>query len=233
MCGRFVLKAPVAEIKEWFGTASAPPEAEPRYNVAPTQNVLAVRFNPETRERSLDALRWGLVPIWAKDPSIGNKLINARAETLADKPSFRDAFVKRRCLIPASAFYEWKKPDAPKGTKQPYAIGMANGGLFAFAGLWERWKTPEGDILRSCTIITTEANDTLRPIHDRMPVILGPDAYGTWLGEEEASPEALVALMRPFDPARMRAWPVGSRVGAVANQGEDLMAETQPTVNSA
>ena len=110
---------------------------------------------------------------------------------------------------------------------------MANGGLFAFAGLWERWKTPEGDILRSCTIITTEANDTLRPIHDRMPVILGPDDYGTWLGEEEASPEALMALMRPFDPARMRAWPVGSRVGAVANQGEDLMAETQPTVNSA
>jgi putative SOS response-associated peptidase YedK len=106
MCGRFVLKAPVAEIKEWFGTANAPPEAEPRYNVAPTQNVLAVRFNPETRERSLDALRWGLVPIWAKDPSIGNKLINARAETLADKPSFRDAFAKRRCLIPASAFYD-------------------------------------------------------------------------------------------------------------------------------
>jgi putative SOS response-associated peptidase YedK len=122
---------------------------------------------------------------------------------------------------------------SPKGTKQPYAIGMANGGLFAFAGLWERWKTPEGDILRSCTIITTEANDTLRPIHNRMPVILGPDAYGTWLGEEEASLEALVALMRPFDPGRMRSWPVGPRVGAVANQGEDLMAETQPTVNSA
>jgi putative SOS response-associated peptidase YedK len=110
---------------------------------------------------------------------------------------------------------------------------MANGGLFAFAGLWERWKTPEGDILRSCTIITTEANDTLRPIHNRMPVILWPDTYGTWLGEEEASPEALMDLMRPFDPGRMRAWPVGSRVGAVANQGEDLMAEVSPTVNSA
>jgi putative SOS response-associated peptidase YedK len=123
MCGRFVQKTPVAEIKDWFGTANAPPEAGLRYNVAPTQNVLAVRFNPETRERSLDALRWGLVPIWAKDPSIGNKLINARAETVADKPSFRDAFAKRRCLIPASAFYEWKNPDAPKGVSSDWGSG--------------------------------------------------------------------------------------------------------------
>jgi putative SOS response-associated peptidase YedK len=233
MCGRFVQKAPIGEVKEWFATAKTPPEADARYNVAPTQDVLAVRFNPETRERSLDTLRWGLVPIWTKDPSIGHKLFNARAETVADKASFRDAFAKRRCLIPASAFYEWKKPAAPKGAKQPYAIGMANAGLFAFAGLWERWKNPAGDILRSCTIITTEANDTLRPIHDRMPVILGPEDYAAWLGEDDASPDTLITLMRPFDPARMRAWPVGSRVGAVANQGEDLMAEVSPIENPA
>ena len=127
-----------------------------------TQNVLTVRFNPEIRERSLDALRWGLVPIWAKDPSIGNKLINARAETLADKPSFRDAFAKRRCLIPASAFYEWKKPDAPSNL-MPSAWPMAACSPSLGCG------SAEGDILRSCTIITTEANDTLRPIHNRMP----------------------------------------------------------------
>src|SRR5438477_11274422 len=162
-----------------------PVSAAPRTlaTVAPTQDILAVRFNPETKERALDMLRWGLVPYWAKDIKIGFSLINAKAETVAEKPAFREAFTKRRCIIPADGFYEWKKLDAK--TKQPYAIVMKDRSVFGFAGLWERWKDKvSGEIVQSCAIVTTEPNEVCAPIHNRMPVILSPENYARWLGEE-------------------------------------------------
>jgi len=174
MCGRFVQKSPPELLRERFGTVNSVPNYPARYNAAPTDDIAVVRFNPETEQRSLDLLRWGLIPHWAKDPSIGNRLINARAEALAEKPSFRDAFHRRRCLVPADAFYEWR----PEGSrKQPYAIAFRDGEPMALAGLWENWRDPEGNWVRTFTIVTTAANDLLQPIHDRMPVVIEPGDY--------------------------------------------------------
>src|SRR5258706_9914962 len=197
MCGRSILYSPADSITKWFGTKNPSPNSPARYNVAPTQDILAVRFNPETKERILDALRWGLVPYWAKDIKIGYSLINAKAETVAEKPAFREAFKSRRCLIAADGFYEWKKLDAK--TKQPYAITMKDRSVFGFAGLWERWKDKaSGEVVRSCTIITTTPNEVCAAIHDRMPVIVGPEDYGKWLGEDEADPVSLLQMLKPF-----------------------------------
>lgn len=223
MCGRFLNKLPVAEIARIFEVTAPLPNYPERYNLAPTQPILAVRLNPTTGQRSLDTLRWGLVPHWAKDLSIGARLINARAETLAKTPSFRDAFARRRCLIPASGFYEWQKNAEGK---QPYAIVPADEPLFAFAGLWENWRDRDaGEAapwLRSCTIVTGPANALLAPIHDRMPVILPRQAWGAWLGEIPASPAALQALLVPFPAERMRAYPVSPRVNNVRNDDSSL-----------
>lgn len=220
MCGRFLNKLPVAEIARIFEVTAPLPNYPERYNLAPTQPILAVRLNPTTGQRSLDTLRWGLVPHWAKDLSIGARLINARAETLAKTPSFRDAFARRRCLIPASGFYEWQKNAEGK---QPYAIVPADEPLFAFAGLWENWRDRDaGEAapwLRSCTIVTGPANALLAPIHDRMPVILPRQAWGAWLGEIPASPTALLV---PFPAERMRAYPVSPRVNNVRNDDSSL-----------
>jgi putative SOS response-associated peptidase YedK len=170
MCGRFVQKTPLGEIQVLFETVGAVPNMPPRYNAAPTDKLAVVRFNPQTRARALDLLRWGLVPLWAKDPSFGPKCINARSETVATNNIFRDAFERRRCLIPADAFYEWQKRDDKAQAKskekpQPYAIVPAEG-VFAFAGLWERWKNPaDGSILRSFTIVTGKPNPLAAPIH--------------------------------------------------------------------
>ncbi|MDR3438842.1 SOS response-associated peptidase [Telmatospirillum sp.] len=212
MCGRYVSMQPPEALRRIFGTTGVFADLSARYNIAPTQAVLAVRFNRDTRERSLDLLRWGLIPHWAKDPSIGVKLINARAETITEKPAFRQAFAKRRCLIPADAFYEWKTGTKPK---QPYAISLSDGRPFAFAGLWENWKGPEGIWVRTCTIITTSANALMVPLHDRMPVILDPVDYGMWLGEEEADQEQILALLRPFPADRMKAVPVSRDINDV------------------
>jgi putative SOS response-associated peptidase YedK len=224
MCGRFLNRIPAAETARIFGTRNALPNYPARYNIAPTQAVLAVRLNPETRERSLDVLRWGLVPHWSKDLSVGAKLINARAEGIETKPSFRDAFKHRRCLIPASGFYEWKS--APSG-KQAYAVVPKDEPLFAFAGLWENWRDKtagEGaEWVRTCTIITGTPNELSAPIHDRMPVILPPAAWPTWLGEREASSGALLALLQPYPASHMRAYPIGARVGSVKNDDEALL----------
>jgi putative SOS response-associated peptidase YedK len=221
MCGRFLNKLPAAETARLFRTRNPLPNYPARYNIAPTQPVLAVRYNAETRERSLDALRWGLVPHWAKDLSFGARLINARAETVATTPAFRDAFKARRCLIPASGFYEWRKSGA---SKTPYAILPKDEPLFAFAGLWENWRDKSGgEWIRTCTIITGPVNSLLAPIHERMPIILPPDAWGRWLGDEPATGEALLALLRPYPAERMAAYPISTRVNSVKNDDAGLI----------
>jgi len=226
MCGRFVQKTPLGEIRVLFETANAVPNVAARYNAAPTDSLAVVRYNPQTRQRSLDLLRWGLVPLWAKDISFGVRCINARAESIERTPAFRDAFERRRCLVPADAFYEWQKRD---GKTLPYAIVPAEGGLFAFAGLWERWKNPaDGSILRSFTIVTGAPNALCEPIHDRMPVILRRETWSIWLGETEASPEELRALLRAHPAELMRAYPIGPAVGNVKNDEPGLLEPLAP-----
>src|SRR6267378_4111975 len=196
MCGRFVQKTPLGEIQVLFETANPVPNMAPRYNAAPTDSLAVVRFNPQTRLRSLDLLRWGLVPLWAKDPSFGPKCINARSETVATNKIFREAFERRRCLVPADAFYEWRKIGG--GKPVPYAVAPRQG-IFAFAGLWERWRNPaDGSILRSFTIVTGQPNALCEPIHNRMPVILPKSTWPLWLGEQEARPAELLALLQPY-----------------------------------
>jgi putative SOS response-associated peptidase YedK len=220
MCGRFVASSSPEEVRRWFKTTNPLPNFGASYNVAPTNSVPVVRFNPKTRERNLDLLHWGLIPHWSKDRSVAYKLINARAEGIETKPSFRDAFAQRRCIIPADGFYEWKKT----GTgKQPYLIRMKGGGLFGFAGLWENWKDERGEWLRSTTIVTTEPNELCAPIHDRMPVILDPADYARWLGEEEASQQELLRMLQAAPAERMECYPVGAAVGNVKNNGASLI----------
>jgi len=210
MCGRFYLDVPGEVLMEHFGLAAAP-ELAPRYNIAPTQAVAAVRAGPGGRE--LVRLRWGLVPAWAEGGRSPYNLINARAETVADRPAFRDAIRRRRCLVPASGFYEWQaRPDG----RQPWAISAGPGPVFAIAGLWERWEG-EGRVVESCTLLVTEANAAVRPIHDRMPVILAPENYAAWLDPRAQDPGRLAPLLRPCPPEGMRAWRVGRRVNSPAN----------------
>ena len=185
-----------------FETANALPNTAPNYNGAPTDHLPVVRLDRDGR-RSLDLLRWGLIPYWAKDPSIGARCINAMAETVAAKPAFRDAVRRRRCLVPVDGFYEWQK--RPAGKKQPYAIVSADGKPFAMAGLWENWKEPQsGETVRTFTIITGPPNELVAPIHNRMPVILPPSHWRAWLGEEPAPQEELLALLQPYRPPPSR-----------------------------
>jgi putative SOS response-associated peptidase YedK len=210
MCGRYTLKTPGTQVATLFGLAEEP-SLTPRYNIAPTQAVPVVRVlraNPETKGRELVPLRWGLVPPWADDPSVGNRLINARAETVAGKPSFRGAFRHRRCLIPADGFYEWRKEGAKK---QPVYVRRKDGQPFAFAGLWEEWER-EGEVIESCAIITTEANDLMAEFHDRMPVIVRPKDYGLWLDPQVQDPALLEPLLRPYPGGEMEVYPVGRLV---------------------
>ncbi len=208
MCGRFTLFDSVASVAEGFGLAEVP-FLSPRYNIAPSQEVAAVRIPAEGRAREFALLRWGLVPSWAKDPSLGDRMINARSETAAEKPAFRSAIRRRRCLVPASGFYEWKRTN---GRKQPYFIRMRAGKVFAFAGLWESWKEPGGAAVESCALLTTSPNDLLRPIHDRMPVIVSPRDYDLWLSPEIQDPRELAFLFRPYPLEEMDAFPVGTAV---------------------
>ena len=228
MCGRFVQKTPLGDIRVLFETTNPVPNMSARYNAAPTDSLAVVRYNPQTRERALDLLRWGLVPLWAKDPSFGPKCINARAETVAANKIFRDAFERRRCLVPADGFYEWQKA----GDKtQPYAIVPREGGIFAFAGLWERWKNPaDGSILRSFTIVTGLPNPLCRPIHERMPVILPQATWPLWLGEAEASLDELLALLVPYPAELMRVYPIGKGVGNVKNDEPGLLEPIETAV---
>lgn len=205
MCGRYALTSPPAVIAERFRLLWTP-DLAPHYNIAPGQTIPAVRETGQGRELAL--LKWGLIPSWAKEAGIGMKLINARGETLADKPAFRSAYRQRRCLIPADAFYEWK---AVAGRKQPYCIRLADEGPFGMAGLWERWKDPSGQIVESCTIVTVEANALVARLHDRMPLIMAPEDYDAWLTAESK------ALPPPVPAEAMRAYPVSPLVSNVRN----------------
>lgn len=212
MCGRFTLSSPADVVAELFELAEVP-ELRPRYNIAPTQSVVAVTSSLDG-ERTLSLFQWGLIPSWARDPSIGSRLINARAETVATKPSFRSAIKCRRCLIVADGFYEWKKHERHK---QPYYIRMRNGTPFAFAGLWERWQGATGDAVDSCTIITTEPNSLLADLHHRMPVILDRADYGAWLDPNRGADQQILALLRPCPDEPMEAYPVTTHVNRPAN----------------
>jgi len=214
MCGRFAFYSPAEATAALFGVSNVP-ELKPRFNIAPTQSIAAIRLDSkESREVAL--LRWGLVPFWAKDPSIGNRMINARAETVAEKPSFRAAYRKRRCLILADGFYEWRKE---ADGKTPYFISLASGAPFVFAGLWEDWRAKDSDdSLQSTAIITTAANDFMSQLHHRMPVVLQQDAADRWLGGDEQ----LLSDASESSPA-FRAWPVDRRVNNARNEGEDLV----------
>jgi putative SOS response-associated peptidase YedK len=207
MCGRFTLTASRPDVLGHYGLQNDPPLAIPRYNIAPLQAIAVVRMTKESRE--LKEVRWGLVPQWAKQPESGFSMINARAETVDTKPAFRALLRRRRCLIPTDGFYEWR---GPQGNKQPWRFVMKRG-LFSFAGLWDHWQGPDNQVIESATIITTDANDLVRPCHDRMPVIIDPADYEFWLDPGIAEPEALRPLFAPHPVSGMDAYPVIQKVG--------------------
>jgi putative SOS response-associated peptidase YedK len=213
MCGRFTLTDPDADLAVQFNLPEIP-EISPRYNIAPTQPVAAVRTAAGTELRELVFLRWGLIPFWANDPKIGARMINARSETVAQKPAFRAAFRKRRCLVVADGFYEWQKQN---GAKQPYFIRLRDSRPFAFASLWEHWKGPDDSVVESCTLLTTQPNVLLKPLHNRMPVIVHPRDYGLWLDPEVQETGPLQDLFHPYPPDDMDAYPVSRWVNSPAN----------------
>ncbi len=219
MCGRFTLTVDPAELKQAFADYTFPAQFAPRFNIAPAQPILAI---PNDGKNAADFFVWGLIPKWAKDPSIGSRLINARAETLAEKPSFRGGFKYKRCLIPADGFYEWKSQPGAK-TKTPYFIHMKDRQPFAFAGLWDEWNAPDGGTIRSATIITTEPNKLMATLHNRMPVILNPADYAQWLDPAPRTPESLIPLLKPFPAEAMSAYPVSTLVNKPENDRAELV----------
>ena len=208
MCGRFTLNQSATALAQIFDVEPVPDLAA-QYNIAPTQMVATVLHQPESNKREFQQLRWGLIPSWAKDSSMGAKLINARAETVAEKPSFRSAFKHRRCLVVADGFYEWRHQ---QGKKQPFYFRLQDGQPFGFAGLWEKWRSPTGEEINSCTILTTAANELLQPIHERMPVILAAIDYNLWLNPQTEAPEQLQQLLLPYPAAAMIGYPVSTLV---------------------
>lgn len=217
MCGRYTLKVDVKTIAEVFGVEPTM-EIPARYNIAPTQEVVTILQNGSAH---LAQLRWGLIPSWAKDETIGSRMINARAETLAEKPSFKGLLRSKRCLVIADGFYEWKKEN---GSKTPMYITMKSGEPFAFAGLWDIWKNPDGEAIRSCTIITTEPNDVVVPIHDRMPAILTPEGREVWLDTSLHDEHALMHWLGPYSSAAMTARAVSKLVNNPRVEGPELIA---------
>lgn len=219
MCGRFTLTADPADLQQAFPAYAFPMQYTPRFNIAPTQPVLAIH------RQGVEFFLWGLIPSWAKDASIGARLINARAETLAEKPAFRAAFKYRRCLIPADGFYEWKSEAGTK-RKTPYFISLRGHRLFAFARLWEIWNSPDGSEICTCAIVTTRPNHLMAELHDRMPVILQPSDYAQWLDPAPLLPASLLPLLRPFPAEEMTAYPVSTLVNNPANDRPECI---QPT----
>jgi putative SOS response-associated peptidase YedK len=224
MCGRYRLSRRKQLVDEYFGSVSGEEEWNPRYNVAPTQTVPVIRQNPKEPVRELSLMRWGLVPSWAKDSSVAAMMINARSETASTKPAFRDALKSRRCLIPADAFYEWQKTGK---AKQPYCFEVDEGELFAFEGIWDRWKDPSGNALETCSILTTSPNAVTSPVHDRMPVILDPDSYDLWLDPGMKDVSAVSELLKPCDARLMRCYPISTRINHVANDDEECSAPVE------
>jgi putative SOS response-associated peptidase YedK len=219
MCGRFTLTVDPAELQDTFSEYVFPTKFSPRYNIAPSQPVLAI---PNDESNAADFFIWGLIPMWAKDPAIGNRLINARGETVAEKPSFRGSFKYKRCLILADGFYEWKTSPGKK-TKLPHFIHMQDRSPFAFAGLWDSWESPDGSSLKTCTIITTEPNELMETIHNRMPVILHPRDYARWLDPSPQTPENLLPLLKPYPADAMSAHPVSTLVNKPGNDLPQLI----------
>lgn len=220
MCGRFTLTADAAELQDAFAGFAFPGSLAPRYNIAPTQPVLVI---PNDGRMRADHFLWGLVPSWAKDASIGSRLINARAETLAEKPSFRAGFKYKRCLIPADGFYEWKVVPGTK-SKVPHYVHLATHEPFALAGLWDEWKSPDGSAVRTCTIITTEPNSLMAAIHNRMPVILHRDSFSAWLDPKPLEPGGLQALLAPYPAGEMAAYVVSTLVNRPENDRAECIA---------
>lgn len=225
MCGRFTNNAKAKDIEKEFKVGKLNSKIfSDRYNIAPSQEVPAVL--EQGGERIVSNLKWGLIPHWSKDDSFASRLINARAETIAEKPSFRDAFKHTRCIIPATGFYEWDKKS--KGTKQPYYFYLKDKDVFGFAGLWSEWTDKEtGEIIKTCTIITTEANKVLEPIHDRMPVILKEKDYDDWLDEKEDNINHLQKLLVPFPATQMKSHPVSTLVNSPSENSPELILNSK------
>jgi putative SOS response-associated peptidase YedK len=213
MCGRFTLTLDPAQLREAFPWLFIPDDLKPRYNISPSQPVAVI---PNTNENKLEYYHWGLIPSWSKNSSIGSRLINARSETLADKPAFRSSYKRRRCLILADGFYEWYLDPSGKN-KTPYYITMQSRKVFGMAGLWDLWQNPEGSEIRSCTIITTSPNELIQPLHNRMPVILDPIIFTDWLASNDKEPEQLQKLLSPYPASEMTAYPVSKLVNAPEN----------------
>jgi putative SOS response-associated peptidase YedK len=226
MCGRYLLATPAEAIARWFDFDDAP-VIPPRYNVAPSQTVPVVRMAEDRTRRECVLVRWGLVPSWAKDTNFNASTLNARAETLAEKPAFRTSFRRRRCLVPADGFYEWK--EVGKKHKQPHVIRPLDGQPLAFAGLWDCWQAPGGETLQSMTIVTTSANALLRPLHERMPVILPPEHYALWLDPRLQKADELLPLLVPYPDALLAVLPVSSYVSNARHEGPRC-AEPEPTL---
>jgi putative SOS response-associated peptidase YedK len=227
MCGRFTLQIPPELLAEIFGLAEIP-VFQARYNIAPSQQVPVIRQTTDSHN-SLDFLRWGLIPSWAKDKSIGNKMINARSETAAEKPAFRHAIKYRRCLIPSSGFYEW---EVKGGKKVPLYVHLKDRSPMVFAGLWEHWKTAEGEVIESFAILTTSSNRLIAVLHDRMPVILHPEEYAIWLDRNVTEPEKLKSLYQPYPAELIEMYPVSSLVNSPKNDSEDLIQPVSETISS-
>jgi putative SOS response-associated peptidase YedK len=237
VCGRYTSTTPASRLAETFHVDEVRVSELPiRFNVAPTQPVYAVAESPgRDRRRLLGAFRWGLVPPWARDPSVGGRMINARAEGIERRGAYKEALARRRCIIPADAFYEWQGSPAGGGRKQPYAFARADGEPMAFAGVWESWhdrSRPDDPPLRTCAIITTAANEVVAPVHHRMPAILAGDAWDRWLDPGGVDPSGVMGLLVPFPAADLRAWPVGTRVNHAAHEGADLLAPAGPVGRS-
>jgi putative SOS response-associated peptidase YedK len=224
MCGRYRLSRRKQILEEHFLADWDELEWHPRYNIAPTQPVPIIRQNPKESVREISLVRWGLIPSWSKDSSSAAKMINARSETAATLPAFRDAMKSRRCLIPADGFYEWQKQGK---TKQPYSFEVNDGELFAFAGLWDRWKDPNGQWIKSCSILTTTPNALTAPVHDRMPVILDPDIYDLWLDPGMKDVHAVSDMLKPYDARLMRSYPVSIRINSVVNDDPECSAPVE------
>jgi putative SOS response-associated peptidase YedK len=224
MCGRYRLSRRKQLVEEYFDATSHESDWSARYNIAPIQPVPVIRQNPKQPRRELSLMRWGLIPSWAKDSSVAAQMINARSETAATKPAFRDPLTSRRCLIPADGFYEWQRTGK---TKQPYCFEVNEGELFAFAGLWDRWKDPSGQWVKSCSILTTTPNAVTSAVHDCMPVILDLDSYDLWLDPGMTNVDAAFDLLKPYDARLMRCFPVSARVNHVANDDAECSAPAE------
>jgi putative SOS response-associated peptidase YedK len=232
MCGRYRLSRHKQIVEQYFDSVSDEPDWLPRYNVAPTQLIPVVRQHPSEPRRELSMMRWGLIPAWTKDSSGAARMINARSETAMTLPAFRDAFKSRRCIVPADGFYEWEKTGK---VKQPYCFEVNDGELFAFAALWDRWKEPSGEFVETCSILTTTPNALTSSIHDRMPVILKREDYDLWLDPGMKDVAVASELLKPFDAALMKSYPVGTRLNNAGNDDAECavaveLAESQTSL---